>query len=177
MRVVEDRGDFVALYLQPGSSVIRMGDANGEPTRDFYQATRKVEGTWGINHALHLVRFGDRHSVQLFWDEHTWEFRCWYINFQDPLRRSRLGFDSMDLTLDLVIAPDLDRWQWKDEDEFGQGIEFGWYTRSQFDELKAYGQAVAQSAMRGAPPFNEPWPDWRPDPAWAAPALPPDWDE
>ena len=109
-RVVEDRGDFVALYVQPGNGMVRMGDADGQPTRDFVNASTRVPGTWVEHHALHLVRFGDQHAVQLFWTEQKWEFRCWYINFQEPLRRVDVGFESMDLTLDLVVAPDLEGW-------------------------------------------------------------------
>jgi hypothetical protein len=177
MRVAQDTGDFVALYLQPGNQVARMGDADGNSTRDFFQAVRVVHGTWGLNHALNLVRAGDRHAVELLWDERTWEFRCWYINFQDPLRRTERGFETMDLTLDLLIAPDLRSWRWKDEDEFEQGIEFGWYTRQQLAELKACGERVLEQAGRRDWPFNEPWPEWRPDPSWRPLQLPPDWDE
>jgi hypothetical protein len=39
----------------------------------------------------------------------------WYVNFQRPMRRTAIGFDTFDLLLDLVIAPDLSRWDWKDE--------------------------------------------------------------
>lgn len=176
MRVVEDRADFVALYLQPGSTIVRMGDEGGNPTRDFLHATRRIEQVWGINHALHLIRAGDDYAIQLYWDERTWEFRCWYINFQVPFQRSRLGFESTDLTLDLVIAPDLRTWQWKDEDEFAQGIEIGWYTVEQLGELKACGEAVLEHAKRREPPFDEPWPNWRPDPTWQPLRLPTDWD-
>ena len=47
MRVVEDRGDFVALYTRPGDTYVHMGDANGRPTRDFFASARVVPSTWG----------------------------------------------------------------------------------------------------------------------------------
>ena len=177
LRVVEDRGDFVALYLQPGSSYVRMGDESGVPTRDFINSKRLITSTWGEHHALHLVRFGDEHATILLWGEHDWEFKCWYINFQLPLQRRAGGFETMDLTLDLLLSPDLDRWQWKDEDEFVDiGIPGGWYTPEQLAELKAYGRGVIGQAQARARPFNEPWPDWRPDPSWLPLALPAGWD-
>jgi hypothetical protein len=71
----------VVLYQQPGSAVSGMGDADGNRTRDFVHATTRVPFRWGLNHALNLIREGDQHFTILFWDEHTWEFRCWYINF------------------------------------------------------------------------------------------------
>jgi hypothetical protein len=176
MRVVEDRGDFVVLYLQPGSAIVRMGDADGRSTREFASATHLVESTWGLNHALHLIREGDRHATMLLWDQHTWEFRCWYLNYQDPLRRFALGFETMDLTLDTLISPDRANWRWKDEVEFEDGIRFGWYTREQLADLKAYGERVVADALAGAPPFDAGWEHWRPDPAWAPLTLPEGWD-
>ena len=177
MRVVEDRGDFVALYLQPGSAYSTMGDAGGKPTRDFVHETTRIPAVWGIHHALHLLREGDEHATVLFWAEDSWEFRCWYINFQEPFRRYAGGFESMDLTLDLLIAPDRKAWQWKDEDEFVDiGIAGGWYTHEQLKQLKQYGLRVVEEARAGRPPFDHPWPEWRPDPAWQPLSLPDGWD-
>jgi hypothetical protein len=177
MHVVEDRGDFVALYLQPGSGYASMGAADGKPTRDFVNEHTPIRLTWRENHALHLVRFGDEHATVLYWREGTWEFRCWYINFQEPLRRYEGGFESMDLTLDMLISPDRQRWQWKDEDEFVDiGIAGGWYTHEQLAHLKQYGEGVAAEAVAGAPPFDAPWPEWRPDPAWKPLRLPDGWE-
>ena len=177
MRVVEDRGDFVALYLQPGNTFASMADAAGEPTRDFVNASTLVQRTWTENHALQLIRFGDEHATILYWREGTWEFRCWYINLQAPLRRYEGGFESMDLTLDMLISPDRQRWQWKDEDEFVDiGIAGGWYTHEQLAHLKQYGERIAGEARAGRPPFDDAWPEWRPDPGWASLELPPDWD-
>ncbi len=177
MRVIEDRGDFVPLYLQPGSGYSTMGDADGSPSRDFVHETTRIPATWGLNHALHLIRAGDEHATVLFWDEETWEFRCWYINFQEPFRRYAGGFESMDLTLDLVISPDRAAWQWKDEDEFIDiGIAGGWYTHEQLDHLKACGERVLANALAGRPPFDYPWHEWRPDPAWQPLDLPDGWD-
>jgi Protein of unknown function (DUF402) len=176
MRVIEDRGDFVALYLQPGNILSRMGDAEGNPTRDLAHATTRILRTWDTNHAVHLVRFGDEHSTQLYWDEHTWEFRCWYINFQQPLKRTALGFESMDLTLDLLISPDRTRWEWKDEDEFAYGIEHGWYTPEQLTHLKAYGERPLADARAGRPPFDAGWEHWRPPPEWTPLELLAGWD-
>ena len=177
MRVVEDRGDLVALYLQPGSAYSTMGDAAGNPTRDFVHETTQVPAVWGIHHALHLMRRGDEHATVLMWAEDSWEFRCWYINFQEPFRRYERGFESMDLTLDLLIAPDRTAWQWKDEDEFVDiGIAGGWYTHEQLKHLKEYGLRVIEEARAGWPPFDHPWPEWRPDPAWQPLSLPDGWD-
>ena len=175
--VVEDRGDFVALYVQPGNGMSRMGDADGNLTRDFVNASRSVAGIWVDHHCLILVREGDRHATELFWTEREWEFRCWYINFQEPLRRFELGFESMDQTLDLVILPDLETWFWKDEDEFAYGIRGGWYTPEMLEELRRYGTRVLEDVAARRQPFDHPWDKWRPDPSWRPIPLPQGWDE
>jgi hypothetical protein len=177
MHVVEDRGDFVALYVQPGSEYSTMGNEAGELTRNFVTEKTPIRRTWVENHGLTLVRFGDEHATVLYWREGTWEFRCWYINFQDPLRRYEGGFESMDLTLDMLIAPDRRGWRWKDEDEFVDiGITGGWYSHEQLAHLKQYGRGVLDQARAGLGVFGEPWPDWRPDPSWGPLRLPEGWD-
>lgn len=176
MRVVEDRGDFVALYLHSGSTFARMVQANGQPSRDFTAATGTAETTWEQHHALHLVRFGDEHATVVFWNDETWEFRGWYLNFQEPLRRFERGFESMDLTLDAIVWPDRTEWRWKDEDEFvDYGIAGGWYTHEQLAHLKAYGERVVAQALAGEPPFADGWEHWRPPAEWGPLALPGDW--
>ena len=47
----------------------------------------------------------------------------------------------------------------------------------QLAHLKEYGLGVLAKAQAGAPPFNQPWPDWRPDPAWGPLKLPEGWAE
>ncbi|MEV8533981.1 DUF402 domain-containing protein [Streptomyces sp. NPDC051211] len=44
--------------------------------------------------------------------------RNWYVNFEHPTCRTPGGFDTFDLTVDLVVTPDLSRWTWKDEEEY-----------------------------------------------------------
>lgn len=177
MRVVEDSGDFVALYTRPGDEYVRMAYENGGPTRDFVAARNLTTSIWNTHHALHLISEGDEHATVLMWAEDDWAFRCWYINFQEPFRRYDRGFESMDLTLDMLIAPDRSAWQWKDEDEFVDiGIAGGWYTHEQLAHLKEYGLQVADRALAGDGVFGEPWPDWRPDPGWQPLQLPGDWD-
>lgn len=176
MHVVEDRGDFVALYMQPGNTFSTMGNTDGVQTRDFVNERTPIQLTWRDNHALHLVREGDEHATVLYWREQTWEFLGYYINFQDPFRRHAGGFESMDLTLDMLIAPDRRTWRWKDEDEFVEiGIAGGWYTHEQLAHLKEYGLKVLAEAQAGAGVFGEPWPAWRPDPAWGPLQLPAGW--
>lgn len=174
VHVAEDRGNSLALYIQPGSQYGSMGDAEGQRTREFATASTHIELTWTGTHALHLLREGEGHATIAFWDEH-WNFLCWYINFQEPYRRVPGGLETMDLTLDMLIAPGGQSWRFKDEDEFAYGIEHGWYTPGQLAELKAMGELIGGAAARGDWPFRDGWEEWRPPPEWAPLSLPPGW--
>ena len=173
MRVVRDDGDFVALFLDIGTHYQTEADSEGKQTRDFVHATGNVEQVWGRHRALWLVRFGDHHATVPMWNE-AGTFVGWYVNFQEPLRRTADGFETMDLVFDMLIGPDL-RWSWKDEDEFEDGIRAGWFTTEQLDDLKARGMAILEAARAGEPPFGDGWQDWKPDPTWPVPELPANW--
>ncbi len=82
----------------------------------------------------------------------------------------------MDLALDVVI--DVDRtWRWKDEDELETFVASGVFDEDLAERLRAEGLRVAGRAERNEAPFDEPWPSWRPDPAWVSPpSLPDDWN-
>jgi hypothetical protein len=43
------------------------------------------------------------------------------------------------------------------------------------DRVRREGEAVIGRVEDRAAPFSEPWPGWRPDPAWCRPELPADW--
>lgn len=49
-------------------------------------------------------------------------FLGWYVNFQRPMVRTSLGYDTMDMVLDIMVRPDR-RWRWKDQDDFEVAIE------------------------------------------------------
>jgi hypothetical protein len=95
---------------------------------------------------------------------------AWYVNLQEPLRRTPLGFDTCDQLLDLVRTRD-GKWRWKDERELGAAVERGFLSNEEAAAIRAEGERVI-----AADPFPTGWEDWRPDPSWPAPALPPGWD-
>jgi predicted RNA-binding protein associated with RNAse of E/G family len=97
------------------------------------------------------------------------------VNLQEPFRRSELGFETMDLALDVIVENDR-RWRWKDEDELETFVERGAFGCELPQRLRDEGLRVAGKAERNEPPFSEPWHDWRPDPAWEHPELPSGWD-
>ena len=58
---------------------------------------------------LQLWPAGAAHAIWLF-------ATSWYVNLQEPFRRTAGGVDTADQLLDLVRTKD-GEWRWKDEDE------------------------------------------------------------
>jgi protein associated with RNAse G/E len=128
---------------------------------------------WDVD-TLVLARAGDWHAV--------WESRLpdgehygWYVNLQQPFRRTDLGLETMDLALDLIVEPDRS-WRWKDEDELELFVERGAFAPELPQRLRREALEVVGRAERNEPPFSEPWPEWQPDPAWERPTLPDGWE-
>jgi hypothetical protein len=184
MTVVRDDGDVAALWFPQGT---RWKAPTLDPRRPWFgdRGQRLAEcaasgdwvfrdGEWDAS-TLVLMREGDWHAVWVSWlaDGSHWG---WYVNLQKPYRRTALGFETMDLMLDVIVDPDR-TWRWKDEDELAVFVERGVFEPAIADRIRIEGLSVARRAERNEPPFDEPWPEWRPDPSWALPRLPPGWNE
>ncbi|OGO40141.1 MAG: hypothetical protein A2147_09365, partial [Chloroflexi bacterium RBG_16_57_8] len=118
--VVRDTPELLALYWPAGTWRKRRRNLNGG---DVSVPERK-RGEWVLGddsrEVLSLLRLsipGASYSVYLFRNCPDGSFRCWYINLEDPQRRSSLGFDYTDWILDVIIDPNLRDWRWDDEDE------------------------------------------------------------
>lgn len=135
-----------------------------------------VDSTWKHTHAVEIIRPERWHSVWPMWSEGTWEFLCWYVNFQRPAQRTRFGWDTSDLALDIVVLPDRS-WHWKDEDHFQILKDLGVMSDAEAESVLRDADIVIADVERGAFPFDADWSAWRPDPGWGTPLLPADWDE
>jgi hypothetical protein len=100
---------------------------------------------------------------------------AWYVNLQDPLRRTPFGFDTTDHALDAIVAFG-GSWGWKDEDELAEAVADGLFTPEDARRFRADGEHAVERILRGEPPFDRDWTTWGPEPAWRAPALPEGWD-
>lgn len=178
-RVVRDEADLVALYLCPGTRSRRRAGRRGGPSGrqllpDGWNGDYE-ERVWHTHRALFLHRPGDAHSIGVFWREADGAFWYWYVNLEAPWRRSAIGFDTWDHALDLVVAPDLRSWAWKDEDEFAWWQEVGIITAAEAAAIRAEGERVLDRIRRRASPFCDGWERWTPDPGWTVPSLPLTW--
>ena len=111
------------------------------------------------------------------WEGSGRTLRFWYIDLQEPLRRTPLGFDTMDHLLDVVVSPDRLEWHWKDEDEFAEALALGRFSVEEASAIRAEGRRALQRLQDGAPPFAPAWESWRPPTDWPIPALPADWHQ
>lgn len=109
------------------------------------------------------------------WDRQH-DFTGWYVNLQEPLRPTHLGFDFLDQELDIVVAPDL-AWRWKDLGHLEQAHSLGLYSAEQVQSIRQEGQRVVDRIRAKAVPFDESWNGWTPPQDWTAPGLPEGWDQ
>jgi predicted RNA-binding protein associated with RNAse of E/G family len=163
-RVVEDGPDALALWIQPGAET-RIPDVQGAVPPAKWELVPSAFR----RSALRLSRPGERYSRLLFFQDDG-SLRGWYVNFERPLERSRVGFDYVDLLLDLWV--DLaGGWRLVDEDELDDAVTAG---RIGLEEAAAV-RAEAERVV-AAWPFPTGWEDWRPEPGWEPPTLPDGWN-
>jgi hypothetical protein len=86
--------------------------------------------------------------------------------------RTRIGIDTLDLLVDLVVEPDLSSAMWKDEDEYAHGRRLGFITDTDHRSVEQARERAVGLFQDRAGPFAGPWSTWAPDPAWPLPVLP-----
>jgi predicted RNA-binding protein associated with RNAse of E/G family len=176
--VVEDTSELTVLCL-PACTVIKY-PITREGKR--VKAENRLHSDWVFSDdqfdccTLRLAIPGAGYSVLVFWDMPGMKHRSFYINLEDPLYRTAMGFNYLDQWLDAIVKPDLSAWHWKDEDELEEAITLGLISKERAAALYADGEKVARWIKSGNSPFNG-WEKWRPDPAWQVPVLPEGWDK
>jgi predicted RNA-binding protein associated with RNAse of E/G family len=118
---------------------------------------------------LRITHAGDPFSVFLFTHADS-SFRGWYVNIEQPQQRSTAGFDYEDELLDVWVElgaePEL-----LDEDELEEAVERGFMSAERAAAVRTTAaQVIAE------PPWPTGWEDWRPEPGWQMPVLPPGWE-
>lgn len=131
------------------------------------------EHRWDVS-TLWILRPGDWYSIWVSWRADG-SHLGWYVNMQRPMRRNPIGFEAMDLMLDVVAKPDLS-WRWKDDEEFNTVVSRGIFDAELGRHVRSTAEAVIGDIENRREPFSAPWPSWTPDPSWSAPRLPPGWD-
>ena len=174
--VVKDTPELIALYWPVGTpthSPIRRPTVQDE----LYNRIQLEVRNWTDNDVLSLTTPGSAHSIEFMWEGGTRKVRCWYVHLQEPLRRTRIGFDTMDQMLDIVISPDRSSWHWKDEDEFSEAEAIGVYTHEQAQSIRLEGERVIALLNANASPFCDRWDNWIPPAEWGIPRFPEGWGD
>jgi hypothetical protein len=183
VRVVEDRPDLIALWCPEGTPVkgpVAPWRSIARSAGPAYFVSMLTHQDWIFDDFvwptsnLMLLRPGDWHAVWVSWSR-TGDNMGWYINFQQPFRRTKRGIQTMDLMLDLIVDQDRS-WKWKDEDEFKALVGPGIIGEVEARHVRDEANAVLDRLERNDHPFCDPWHNWRPDPSWTMPVLPDDWN-
>jgi hypothetical protein len=166
--VVADEPDLLALYMPEGSPLRFAPDFFGAPHPWSHK------DRWHGHGVLQLQRPGEMHSVWVFWEGAERKLGAWYVNIQEPFRRSRLGFDTQDLELDIVVSPD-GSWRYKDDERLEGWIERGRWTAAEVAEIRSEARRIGGLLENGDRWWSEEWAAWRPDPTWPQPTVPDAW--
>jgi hypothetical protein len=176
-RVVEDRPDLLALFIAAGSPFkagpkLSAKAKRAGPRHDL----PPDEHVWRAD-MLRLM-FPDRcHSVWLFWSHDGGErrFHRYFVNLEEPFRRTPVGFDTQDHTLDIEVTAEL-AWRWRDEQELENHVAEGFYTPALAAAARTEGQLAIEAMLRGGHVCTRGWPDWRPPAEWHIPGFVSGWD-
>jgi hypothetical protein len=162
--VIEDTDENLVSYLAPGTLIDYPVDVeHGAKCFSMW-----LSGDWG----LHKKTFMPPGMLRIAPHGKPFEVfatvrseggvSSWYVNFQKPLRRTPQGFDTMDETIDLVVAPDFSSWQRRDEDELELAISMGVYDNADSMRLLDNCSSVERSLEAGIVPWSRHWHDWIP---------------
>jgi hypothetical protein len=171
--VVEDDPERTMLLLPGG---VRCGIPVGADGRELRLPDRPWRLEMGPRSEQPILSFAwpDTPYSVLLWTAE--DRRVWYVNMQDPLTRSAIGFDTVDHALDVVVELDRSSWRWKDEDELAEAVDRGLFTPAEAADFREWGERAVERILSMEPPFDRSWETWRPDPAWGVPELPEGWD-
>jgi hypothetical protein len=177
VRVVQDLSEFIAVYIAPGTRFIQpqYPNSNRVPSHLLSKDWRLVEKVWSGGGALFLGRTDQAYMIIGFRNVQNTGFETWYINLQDPLTRTPLGFDYLDMELDVRVDAGLTGWEWKDMDEFNVLVKKGIIPYKKAVSLRSLGEQVAESIIAGTSIVND-WLDWTPPEDWEIPPLPDNWE-
>jgi predicted RNA-binding protein associated with RNAse of E/G family len=160
--VVRDNAEVVAVFTAGSTPAVVATDEAGSRLRlppEEWRMNRVLVPRNRNFLAVHPT--GADHSTILIWDD-NWQLRCWYINLESPLVRTPAGFEYRDHFLDVVVAPDLSGWKWKDEDELAEAVHRRLVTAAEATRFRAEGERAIEDLLARKPPYDEPWENWRP---------------
>jgi hypothetical protein len=172
--VVQDQTDQTMLFI-PAGARWKAAALGGRRLKVPQEGFELVDQPAARPTSLSFAWPSTGYAVLLFFRP-NWSPEGWYVNLEDPLRRTRAGFDTLDHELDAVLELD-GSWRWKDEEELAEAIRRGVLPSDAEPRLREEGERAVRRIVDREPPFDRDWTTWRPDPSWTRPELPAGWDE
>ena len=175
--VVQDTSELIALYM---TAVVLGNDTAHKPTPKEILAAEEIiiaDYQWKRTDVLFLIVPGEAFSTYTMWETGTKNLDCWYVNLQEPIKRTPIGFDTMDHMLDVVIEPDMNKWRWKDVDEFSKAQEAAIYSKETASKIWQAGEKAVRLITSERRSFYQKWAAWQANPEWGIPKLSPLWDK
>lgn len=170
MTVVEDSETLTSLWLPAGTPTkLAMPLVAGASPPWLAGEWRLVDAVWDRWNTLLFMVPGQWRATWIQWTP-EWEFVGWYVNMEEPLQRTALGFDARDLWLDILVDPSR-QWRWKDSDHLERAIRLGMASEAVAERARSEALPVIPDIEGDSWPFTPEVRDWRPDPAWPLPTL------
>jgi protein associated with RNAse G/E len=180
MVVIQDSDDQIVLLCKAGFPQMspKLNPQRRLTVKDFLSMNEMemVKSEWKRTDVLRIIRPKNGFCVFVMWGAETHEHYCWYINIQEPIKRTKLGFETHDLTLDIVISPDKQKWEWKDEDELKEFVKAGVYSEDKASYIRREGEKALQLFFDNKSPFCDGWENWEIPNDISIPNIPNGWD-
>jgi hypothetical protein len=166
---VEDTPELLVSYIPEGAP-FRFPEGDWPTASGLHPWHGKER--WHGHGVLMLQRPGESYAVWVFWHGPERAFRGWYLNLQEPFRRTEVGYDTQDLELDIWL-PAEGGWRLKDDEVLEDRIREGRYTAEQIAETRALAARIIADLETNGRWWSKDWASWEPDPSWPTPSLPP----
>jgi Protein of unknown function (DUF402) len=162
---IEHTDKHVVLYVPVGAAGYDRDGIRDGPRGTFLRldhfARTFSPTSWTGADCLFVHRFGDPWSTWR-WVEANRRLRPGaYLNLQEPWRKTRIGWDTADLTLDVVVHPD-GVVSYKDEDELKWAEQQGVYRADEAARIRQAGEIARGHATNRNWPLNIDWTRWIP---------------
>lgn len=174
--VVEDSDDWLALWMPVGTRVkcLDLKD-RARPVPDQIHGEHPTL-PFRRGEVLRLMRPGQLSSIWLHWGTGPDRpFLGWYVNIEAPYERTPIGVDTSDLSLDLVVWPNL-TYEWKDEHLEQRLVDLDIHTPEENRLIRLEGERVIADVEARRPPFDGAFLDWRPPSTWTTPEVHEGWE-
>jgi hypothetical protein len=124
--VLHDGGSQAVLRIHAGTAWLVAYQPDGRRAHSWHRHWALQRAVWSGHEGTYVVPWGRWYGIAVFVDPPTGSVAKWYVNCQDPLRRTAWGFDTMDRELDVVLpAPGTGRPLWKDRLRLARAVGSG----------------------------------------------------